>query len=190
MTTTAIERLNEEARDRLTAHFLALPSNDRGLRFGTALAPEAIAAYVDRIDFCQDTVFGAHDDRRVLIGAAHVAFDSDFAEVGLSVLPAHRYRGLGGALFQRAAAHARNRRIPRLVMHFLRSNAPIMRIARRFRMRIVANAYEADAQLDLGPASIASIAGEFVMDASPLYDRVWTACVAASHRRRAATPAS
>ena len=188
--TTAIQRLNEAARDSLTAHFLALPLKDRGLRFGTALAPTAIAAYVDRIDFRHDTVFGVRDERRELVGAAHVAFDGDFAEVGLSVLPAHRCRGLGGALFQRAVAHARNRRIPRLVMNFLWGNAPIMRIARRFRMRIIASGHDANAQLELGPTSMTSLADELVMDARAVYDRAWTACVSAWRRRRAATPAS
>jgi GNAT superfamily N-acetyltransferase len=155
--TIAIQRLNEGTRESLTTHFLALPLKDQSLRFGTALAPAAIAAYVDRIDFHRDTVFGIHDDQRALVGAAHVAFDGDFAELGLSVLPAHRCRGLGGALFQRVVAHARNRCISRLVMHFLWGNAPILRIARRFRMRVVASAYDAHADLDLGPDSVTSL---------------------------------
>ena len=57
------------------------------------------------------------------------------------------------AMFERAMAHARTRSIPRLIMHFLWGNLPIMRIARRFRMHIVANAGEARAELDLPPRS-------------------------------------
>lgn len=159
--TIVIRRLNESVRPALTAHFLALPMKDRCLRFGTSLAPSAIAAYVDRISFVRDAVFGIHDDRRVLVGAAHVAFEGELAELGLSVLPENRSRGLGGALFERAMAHARNRRIPRLIMHFLRGNAPIMRIARRFRMNIVADGCDAHAHLDLPPLSPASFAAKF-----------------------------
>jgi len=148
-----IAQLDDGMRASLVAHFLALPGKDLALRFGTPLPPRSIAAYVDRIDFGRDAVFGTHDDQRVLTGVAHVAFVDDFAEVGLSVLPAHRSRGLGRAMFERAMAHARNRSIPRLIMHFLWSNLPIMRIARRFRMHIVANAGEARAELDLPPRS-------------------------------------
>jgi len=172
MMTIAIQRLNESVRATLTAHFLALPMRDRCLRFGTSLAEGAIAAYVDRINFARDAVFGIHDDDgRVLVGAAHVAFDSDLAEVGLSVLPAHRGLGLGRALFERAMAHARNRCIPRLIMHFLQGNAPIMRIARRFRMNIVAEGYEAHAHLDLPPSSTVSLAAELAADTFGMY--VW-----------------
>ena len=164
MMTIAIQRLSERERSTLTAHFLALPMRDQCLRFGTSLAADAIAAYVDRINFVRDAVFGIHDDARALVGAAHVAFDSDLAEVGLSVLPAHRARGLGRALFERALTHARNRCIPRLIMHFLRGNVPIMRIARRFRMIIVADGSEASAHVDLALSSPAPPAAEFATD--------------------------
>ena len=70
-------------------------------------------------------------------------------------------------------------------MHFLWENAPIMRIAQRFRMAIVARAGEADAHLRLPPASLASIIGEFVTDTLALYDRALKALVAAwKHQRR------
>jgi GNAT superfamily N-acetyltransferase len=165
MMTVVVQRLNEGVRATLVEHFLALPMKDRNLRFGTALAPGGIAAYVDRIDFDRDAVFGVHDDRLSLVGVAHVALEDDLAELGLSVLPAHRRRGLGGALFERAMAYARNRCMPRLFMHFLSENAPIMRIARRFGMHIVARGVETDAHLKLLPASPASIAGELLTDA-------------------------
>ena len=147
--TMTIQRLNERVRATLTAHFLALPLRDRCLRFGTSLAPTAVASYVDRIDFDRDAVLGVHDDYGALVGAAHVAFEGELAELGLSVLPMYRRRGMGTALFKHALAHARNGRVAGLIMHFLRDNQPIMRIARRFRMNIVADACDARAHLDL-----------------------------------------
>ncbi|HSS06866.1 MAG TPA: GNAT family N-acetyltransferase [Rhodanobacteraceae bacterium] len=149
--TFAIERLHEGLRPLLVAHFLALPMKDRCLRFGRPLALPAIAAYIEGIDFGRDEFFGVRDPDRVLVGAVHVALEGDLAELGLSVLPAHRRRGIGSALFERAAAHARNRSIPRLLMHFLADNGPIMRMARRFGMRIVTSAGDADAHLELRP---------------------------------------
>ncbi len=148
----AIQRLNEGVRASLLAHFLALPMKDRLMRFGAALAPAVIARYVDGIDFERDEVLGLSDDALALVGVAHVAFVDDLAEVGLSVLPAHRRRGVAGALFKRAIAHARSRRIPRIFMQFISGNAPIMRIAQRFGMDIVARGFDVGAYLRLHPA--------------------------------------
>ena len=184
--TVAVQRLNDNARAAIVAHFLALPKEDRRLRFGSSLSPEGIAAYVDKIDFDRDAVFAVHDDRLALVGVAHVAFGDDLAELGLSVLPAHRGHGVGGVLFERAAAHARNRFIPRLFMHCLAENAPIMRIAGRFGMDIVTTTGDADAHLELPPASPASITGEFMTDRFALYDHALKAHTAAWKRINAA----
>jgi NADH dehydrogenase len=156
MTTHPAQRLNENARPALLAHFLALASSDRRLRFGTPLAEAAIAVYVDRIDFDDDAVFGVHDDDLALIGVAHIAFDDDAAELGVSVSAGHRNDGVGSALFERATEHARNRFVPTLFMHCLAENAAMMHIARRSGMDVVVDMGEAQAHLRLPPASPAS----------------------------------
>jgi GNAT superfamily N-acetyltransferase len=184
--TVAVQRLDGCARAALMAHFLALPIEDRRLRFGASLSTEGIAVYLDNIDFDRDAVFAVHDDRLALVGVAHVAFANDLAELGLSVLPAHRGHGVGGALFERAAAHARNRFVPRLYMHCLKESAPMMRIARRVGMDIVTDGRDADAHLDLPPASPASIAGEFMTDGFALYDHAIKAHAASWKRINAA----
>jgi len=170
MSTIAVQRLHEHARNELLVHFLALSSEDRRLRFGSSLSAEGIEAYVRRIDFDRDAAFGVHDDSLRLVGVAHLGLLDDHAELGLSVLPEHRGRGLGSALFERGAAHARNRFVPTLFMHCLRENAAIVHIARRFGMRIVVDYGEADAHIELPPASAGSIADEFVTDRLALYD--------------------
>jgi hypothetical protein len=144
-----IQRLSEDKRAALVAHFLALPLKDRTLRFGTALATTLIAAYVDDIDFGYDGVFGVRNDQLMLVAVAHVAIEDDEAELALSVLPTHRGRGLGTALFARGAAHARDCRVARLLMHCRSANTPVMRIAHRFGMDIFASGGDADAYLDL-----------------------------------------
>src|SRR5262245_23734498 len=117
--TIVVHRLNESARAALRVHFLALSSEDRRLRFASTLSAESVIAYVDGIDFDRDAVFGVRDDSLRLVGVAHVAFGDDVAELGLSVLPAHRGHGVGSALFDRAVAHARNRFVGRLYMNCL-----------------------------------------------------------------------
>ncbi len=190
MTRASAQRLSDNARAALQAHFLALRTEDLRLRFGTPLAPESIAAYVERIDFDRDAVFGIHDDALVLIGAAHVAFGDDAAELGISVLPGHRRRGVGSSLFQRAAEHVRNRFVSTLFMHCLAENATMMRIARRAGMDVVVEMGEADARLELPPASPASIAGEFVANRLSLYDYALKANVASWRNIHAALTAS
>lgn len=175
----AVQHLGAGARCALHAHFLALPSEDRRLRFGSSLSAEAMAAYVDGIDFDRDELFGVHDDRLALVGVAHLGFGDDVAELGLSVVPAHRGRGTGSALFERAAEHARNRRAAKLFMYCLRENAAIMRIAKRFGMDIVTDAGDAGAHLELASPSPASIAGEFITNRLALYDYALKAHVAA-----------
>ena len=96
MMTFAIQRLNEGVRATLMTHFLALPTRDRCLRFGTSLAPQVIAAYVDGIDFTRDAVFGLHDDRLVLVGLAHLACKDDLAEVGQLALTHEFFHVLQG----------------------------------------------------------------------------------------------
>ena len=141
----AIERLNNSARAPLLAHLLALPANDRSLRFGMAVAPAIVAGYVEHIDFDRDALFGVHGAGHVLVGTAHMAFEGGQAELALSVLPQHRRKGIGSALVARAIGHARSLRVPKLIMQFLSSNGPVLRLAQRFGMSIVAGRDSASA---------------------------------------------
>ena len=165
-----VQRVGNSAREPFLAHLIALPSEDVRLRFGSPLATPAIAAYVERIDFERDAVFAVYDDSLAIIGAAHVGFFDDAAELGVSVLPSHRGHGIGTALVARASEHARNRRTMRLYMHCLAENAAMMTIARRTGMSIVVNAGEADAHLALPPASPASVTREYFSDQLALVD--------------------
>jgi GNAT superfamily N-acetyltransferase len=178
VSTIEVQRLNQSARPALATHFAALSGDDRRLRFGTPLSAERIDAYVAEIDFGRDAVFGIFDDDLALVGVAHVAILDDAAELGISVLPDHRGRGAGRALFARAAEHARNRFVPRLFMHCLAENAAMMHIARTSGMEIVVEAGDADAQLALSPASAASVTGEYLIDRLALFDYALKAHVA------------
>ena len=160
MMSFTVQQLNARSRATLVAHFLALPMRDRALRFGMSLAPTVIGTYVERIDFDHDAVFGMHDDRFALVAAAHLAVEDERAELGLSVLPPHRGRGIGSALFKCAMEHARDRGIPKLFMQCLSGNAPIMRIAQKFGMEIIEGGGNADAHLRLHPAPRAMVALE------------------------------
>lgn len=162
--TFPVQRLAEGQRAAIVAHFLALPVIDRALRFGTPLSPALISAYVIGIDFNRDAVFGVHNDRTALVAVAHVAIEGERAELALSVLPTHRHAGIGSALFRRAVAHARNRGTPALVMYCLAKNRPVMRIAQKFGMDIIASGGHATAHVELQP--VAASFGDAANDAT------------------------
>ncbi len=165
-----VQRLEESSRPALRRHFLGLDVEDLRLRFGAAIGAAAIIAYVDRIDFEGDAVFGVHDDELALTGVAHVGFTDDMAELGVSVLASHRGRGIGSALLARAAEHVRNRFVTRLFMHCLAENATMLHIARSLGMKICVDAGEADAFLKLAPGDPLSVTGEFVDQRLALFD--------------------
>jgi len=170
MTEIPVQRMNANARSAYLAHLLGLGPEDVRLRFGSALSKDAIAAYVGRIDFALDTLFCVHGAALDLLGAAHLAFGADLAELGVSVTPGARRRGVGGALIARAAVHARNRATRRLYMHCLAENATMIRLARRAGMDVVLEAGDADAHLALAPATALSLTSELVADRVALYD--------------------
>ncbi len=149
-----VERVGESARTLIAQHFLALPPQDRYLRFGTPVGSPRIAAYVEGIDLARDAVLAVRDAATSeLAGIVHAAFDGDEAELGVSVLPAHRNRGIGRALLEGALAQAGNRGMRRLWMHFLPHNAPIARLARKLGMRIASQGLLTSARLELAAAA-------------------------------------
>lgn len=158
VTPRSIERMHADARAPLLAHFLALSPADRRLRFGRPIAESVIASYVDGIDFTRDTILGVRDQSR-LVGVAHLAFDSDPAEVGLSVLPGYRKRGVASALFGSAVARARSY-VRGIYMLFPAINTPILRIARRFGMAVRIRGGDAEALLDVRAVPTAPLINE------------------------------
>jgi GNAT superfamily N-acetyltransferase len=165
-----IRQLSRLERSALERHFLALGSEDRRLRFGVGVNDFAVRTYVRRIDFESEAVFGVLDDELYLVGAAHLGRGEGHAELGVSVLPDHRRRGIGGALLARAHMHARNWGVRALFMHCLTENGAMMHLARKQGMAIVTEAGEADAWLKLPPADAASYMGAVFQQRVALFD--------------------
>jgi len=170
LTDTLVRELSRPERPALVPHFLALGGEDRRLRFGTPFNDGAVRAYVERIDFERDAVFGVFDDALRVVGAAHVARGDGHAELGVSVLEGHRGRGIGGALLARAHMRARNWGVRALFMHCLTENGAIMHLARKQQMEIMVEAGEADAWLKLPPADASSHFGEVFAQRVALFD--------------------
>ena len=142
-----IRRMTRANRRGLTSHFLALNAEDRRLRFGNPIADDAVHAYAARLDFKRDGVFACVDSRRRIVGAAHTALTDGAAEIGLSVLPCGRGKGLGTHLFERAAAFACENGVHRINMHYLSENRAMQHIAVKAGMHIESHSGESDAYL-------------------------------------------
>ncbi|PYD93376.1 histone acetyltransferase [Pseudomonas syringae pv. pisi] len=165
-----VKELGERDRRRVLRHLLALDSNDRLLRFGSMIPDEQITAYVDKIDFSRDIVFGVVNNVFQLVGMGHLAFASadgrksttkqQVAEFGVSVSKSARGQGVGTRLFQRTAIHCRNSDVDTLYMQCLTSNQTMMHIAKKAGMRIKREYGEADAHLELPPPSPGSVMAE------------------------------
>jgi RimJ/RimL family protein N-acetyltransferase len=164
--------LAERHRPRILAHLLALPAQDRYLRFGYAVSDEQVARYADLIDFSRDEVFGIFNRRLELIAQAHLAAlpDAREAEFGVSVLPHARGRGYGGRLFDHAVLHARNRGIHTLVVHVLAENTAMLKIARNAGATVEREGSEAMARLRLPPEDLRSRIDALVEDSAAEID--------------------
>jgi GNAT superfamily N-acetyltransferase len=165
-----VRELTSLDRAAYEQHLLALGPEDRRLRFGAPPADSMVRAYVARIDFERDALFGVFSDDLILAGAAHLARGDDHAELGVSVLPEYRGRGFGGALLERAMLRSRNWRRPKLFMHCLRENATMMHLARKLNMHVATEAGEADAWLELPQPDAGSYFGEVFAQRVALFD--------------------
>lgn len=159
-------------RDALHKHFASLVARDLRMRFGREPDAQWLRRYVDGIDFGRDTVLGVRDADR-LVGVAHVALFDGAAELGLSVVPSHRRRGIASALFDRGALHARNRGIVELFIHCLSENQAMRRIARNAGMRVLLEGGDADAWIELPPATPFTLGQELVARQLTLVDLAW-----------------
>lgn len=157
-------RLGESDRAALEAHFIALETEDRRLRFGSAIGDEGLRAYVARIDFERDGVFAVQGEDLRLLAVVHIAITETSAELGLSVLAGLRGTGLGSALFARAVMYLRNRGVREVFVHCIAQNAAMMHLARKHGMQVVYSGSESDARLALAPATAQSYITEWLDD--------------------------
>jgi GNAT superfamily N-acetyltransferase len=168
-----VKQLAERDRRRMLKHFMALDDRDRLLRFGTVLPDEMVVAYVGKIDFARDTVYGVYNKMFQLVAVGHLAFapkaqlgavtDKDkVAEFGVSVSASARGQGIGSKLFERAAIHCRNSDVDTLYMQCLSSNKTMMHIAKKAGMAITREYGEADAHLRLLPPSPGTVMQEAI----------------------------
>ena len=144
--------LTASDRDVLHQHFGVLSGSDLRMRFGREPDRDWLRRYVDGIDFARDRVLGVREGA-TLAGVAHLALFEGAAELGLSVVPNRRRQGMATALFDQGTLIARRHGVVELFVHCLSENEAMRRIARRAGMRILIEGVDADAWIELPPAT-------------------------------------
>jgi GNAT superfamily N-acetyltransferase len=168
--------LHANERPQLLAHLLALDAEDRRLRFAHALSDDGVRHYVEGIDLSRDAVFVVTDVNLAIIGAAHLACEDGHAQLGMSVLPQSRRRGIGGGLLARCTARARNWGMRVMFMNCLVENAAMMYLARKQGLKIAVSGAEAEAFVQLPRANLTSLAAEAVAEQFGLFDHAQKSC--------------
>jgi RimJ/RimL family protein N-acetyltransferase len=161
-----VQRLGAQDRAPMLEHLLALDDADRAMRFGVATDADAIARYVDAIDFDRGTVLGARAPDGTLAGLAHVAVGDATADLGLSVLAEHRQRGVASALAAAALREAQRLRADEFRLHCAATNAGMRRIATRLGMEFSTEGSDVLARRRLGRVPRASAGARTVAMAS------------------------
>jgi len=162
--------LRADERPQLLAHLLALGTEDRRLRFTHSITDSGLSWYVDNIDLRSDVVFVATDTNLAIAGAAHLACHDGHAQLGVSVLPNSRGRGIGSGLLERCITRTRNWGVRVMFMNCLVENAPMMRLARRQGLRVAVSGPEAEAFVRLPGPDLESVATEAVAEHLGLFD--------------------
>ncbi len=169
-----IHRLHERQRRQYLRHLLRLSESDRYLRFGYHASDTQIEDYVGSIDFGRDAVLGIYDAFARLIAAAHLSLPSisddlpngkhlaETAEFGVSVLPSARKRGYGQRLFEHAALIAQNHNIQFLIIHALRENRAMLKIAQNAGATTEHWQEESEARLRLPMRRMDTVAKELI----------------------------
>ena len=154
-----IRKLLLHERPLFVDHLKRLQGADRQFRFAQGHVPdEAIERYVGHIA-PEDLILGRFTDER-MVGAVHVAFAEDIAEVGVSVDPDHRGQGIGADLFKRAARWARNRHAERLYTLCQSDNRAMVALATKLGMTIHRESGTAEAFLALPPPDLLTVSDE------------------------------
>ena len=167
-------KLSQIDSEKIIEHFCQLESEDRRLRFGTAISNYAIRHYVEQ-SFSNkgSTWFGIDDEFGNLLSACHVCITDDFAELGCSVVSRYRGYGLAQSMFSRAVTYLRTKSIKTVFMHCLTENHVMRHIAKKNDMVVVTcSPDEIDTELNIMPPTPSTFMENAVMDNMAFYDMI------------------
>lgn len=153
-------------------HLQRLKGADRRLRFGMEVTDEYIERYVKNSWDESDSQWFGCISKWKAVSACHVAIYNGEAELGCSVDPKYRGRGLAQVMFDRAITYLRTKDIRNVYMHCLTENQVMRHIAKKNDMVIVSCQGESDAKVEVDPATPLTIYKDAYLDRMAMYDMV------------------
>jgi len=155
-----------------------LCKEDRELRFGYAASDENISEYIKRKSPEKTLNMGLLDGEGNVVALVEVYFDksvddfeNDYAEIGLSVDPSQRGKGVGSLLFEYAVTFARNRGAKILRSQCLMRNTWMRRIAQSHNMTLDSSYGESIGEMLLAPPNPESFMRELSADGKSFPNR-------------------
>ena len=133
--------MHESDNAKLEYHFLTdILDHDRYLRFGYNASDEAVSQYlkISLLDFGKTTMWFVCEVDNRFVGTCHVSImPRDIAEMGFTVSPDYRNKGLGQELFHRGATWAMMKGAKTLYTQCLSENVVMQHIAKKNGMTVV-----------------------------------------------------
>jgi GNAT superfamily N-acetyltransferase len=161
-----IRELYEHERDDVRSFFFALGEEDRCRRFGRVMTNAAVARYVEQLDWDASVLLGAYDSHARLIGVLELAdLANGGCEIAVVVGPAHRGRGLGKALMDRALLKAKVRGFDRVMLLCQVDNAPMRRLARSAGLSAHIEDGEVESDIEVADAALSDVTEDLTREA-------------------------
>jgi RimJ/RimL family protein N-acetyltransferase len=166
----------EQDEGNLIDHFLVdIKGNDRYLRFGYHASNENVMNYLEGAftDFGIINMWFIVEVEERVVGSVHVSIGAnDIAEMGFTVAPDYRGKGLGQELFQRAATWAMMKGAKTLYTQCLSENQVMQHIAKKNGMTVVTIGYgEKEATINATKGTIQSYFDDKFFDNLAFVDR-------------------
>jgi RimJ/RimL family protein N-acetyltransferase len=131
----------EQDEGKLLDHFHNdIVDTDRYLRFGSSRSNDSVTDYVEKSlkDFGKENMWFIIEDNNKVVGTVHININPyNVAEMGFTVSPDYRGKGLGQHLFYRGATWAAMKGAKTIYTHCLSQNAVMQHIAKKNGMSVV-----------------------------------------------------
>lgn len=156
-------RLFDSSAQYVSDHIIALPKEDRYLRFGHGISDDRIRRYVSEsmntsnIRTHADYWFGIKDGKYI-VATLHIAIRGDMAEFALTTDINYRGKKLGQLLFARGYQTVTEYSITRIFLTCLTQNQTMRHIAKKFGMITMTHGSDTESVIEVSyPVPISKI---------------------------------
>ena len=168
----------ESDKGKLFDHFLVdIVDHDRYLRFGYQANNENVQNYLEKSldEYGHTDIWFVVEDDDKFVGTVHVAITSETAEMGFTVSPEYRGRGIGQDLFNRGSTWAMMKGAKTLYTVCLSENKVMQHIAKKNGMTVVTiDAGEKEATIQATKGKIRAFYEDNMFDHLAFVDRAIT----------------